>query len=79
MAEGNQFLIQLIFTRCIYEFLLHGSGTIYFISILLNEKEKKTHLMPTIVFMLGTQRLMKYNRCFQEIHSLVGREIPNQY
>lgn len=35
--------------------------------------------MPTIVFMLGTQILMKYNRCFQEIHSLVGREIPNQY
>lgn len=44
MAEGNQFLIQLIFTRCIYEFLLHGSGTIYFISILLNEKEKKNSL-----------------------------------
>lgn len=38
MVEGNLFPIQLTCVGFIDGFLLHGPGTIYFISVLLNAK-----------------------------------------
>lgn len=38
MFEGNLFLIQLICKGYIYGYLLHESGTVYFISVLVYAK-----------------------------------------